>query len=35
MHYAEGTESSTYRKFYGLRGDLRGNYLKQVCRKLI
>lgn len=35
LRYAEGTESSTYRKFYGLRGDLRRNYLKKVCRKLI
>lgn len=35
MRYAEGSESSTYRKFYGLRGDLRRNYLKQIRRKLI
>ena len=35
MRYAAGTDSSTYRKFYGLKGDLRRNYLKQVRRKLI
>lgn len=35
MRYAEGLESSTYLKFYGLRGDLRRNYLKQARRKLI
>ena len=35
MRYDEGAESSTYRKFYGLRGDLKRNYLKQVRRKLI
>lgn len=35
MRYSEGAESVTYRKFYGLRGDLRRNYLKQARRKLI
>ena len=35
MRYAEGSESITYLKFYGLRGDLKRNYLKQVRRKLI
>lgn len=34
MRYEEGTESSTYLKFFGYRGDLRRNYLKQIRRKL-
>lgn len=33
LKYACGEESSTYRKFYGLRGDFKRNYLKQARRK--
>ena len=35
QRYAEGTESNTYHKFYGLKGDLKTNYLKQIRRKAI
>lgn len=35
IRYAAGTESETYRKFFGLKGNLRRNYLKQIRRKLI
>ena len=35
LRYAEGTESSTYRKFYGLRGDFKRNFLKQARRKSV
>lgn len=35
MRCAAGTESETYREFYGLKGDLKRNYLKQIRRKLI
>ena len=35
QRYAEGTESNTYHKLYGLKGDLKTNYLKQIRRKAI
>ena len=33
LRYGRGEESSTYRKFYGLRGDFKRNFLKQARRK--
>ena len=35
IRHAEGVESATYRKLYGLRGDLKKNYLKQIRRKAV
>lgn len=35
LKYARGEESNTYRKFYGLRGDFKRNFLKQARRKVV
>lgn len=35
LKYGRGDESNTYRKFFGLRGDFKRNFLKQARRKLI
>ena len=35
IRYVRGEESSTYHKFFGMRGDFKRNYLKQAHRKLM
>jgi hypothetical protein len=35
LRYERAEESNTYRKFYGLRGDFKRNFLKQARRKSI